>query len=111
MTELLVSVLVQSVIVVLPVLLGVAYLTWPEREVARFIQLRLGRQHVVYRGRLQPIADGIKLILKENVTPQSADRAVFNVAPLLAALTALSVLAVIPWASGFVVSDVNIGVL
>lgn len=111
MIELLVSVLIQSVIVVLPVLLGVAYLTWLERKVAGFIQVRLGPQHVGYRGLLQPIADGIKLILKENVTPLSADRAVFNIAPLLAALTALSVLAVIPWASGFVIADVNIGIL
>ena len=72
MFELVTSVVIQSAIVVLPVLLGVAYLTWLERKVAGFIQVRLGPQHVGYRGLLQPIADGIKLILKENVTPLAA---------------------------------------
>jgi NADH-quinone oxidoreductase subunit H len=111
MTQLLLSVLIQSLIVLLPVLLGVAYLTWLERKVAGFIQVRLGPQHVGPRGLLQPIADGIKLILKENVTPLAADRAVFNLAPILAAFTAIAVLAVVPWARGYNISDINIGVL
>jgi NADH-quinone oxidoreductase subunit H len=111
MMELLAPLLIQSLIVLLPVLLSVAYLTWLERKVAGFIQVRLGPQHVGYRGLLQPIADGIKLILKENVTPLAADRAVFNLAPVLAAFTAIAVLSAIPWAKGYTISDVNIGVL
>jgi NADH-quinone oxidoreductase subunit H len=111
MIQLVVSVVLQSLIVLLPILLCVAYLVWVERKVAGFIQVRLGPEHVGWKGLLQPIADGIKLILKENVTPGSADKAVFHLSPVLAAFTAMAVLSVIPWARGYTIADVNIGVL
>ncbi len=111
MATALVSVLIQALLVMLLVLLSVAYLTYLERKVAGFIQVRHGPRHVGWKGLLQPIADGIKLLLKENLVPGAADRAVFNLAPMLVVFTAMAVLAVIPWAQGYTVADINIGLL
>jgi len=100
---------------------GVAYLTLMERKVLGFMQLRLAPRRVGPRGLLQPIADGIKLLLKEDVMPIGADRALFLLAPVLAIIPAFASLAVLPFASepftvfGYTVTpfitDVNIGVL
>jgi len=100
---------------------GVAYLTLLERKVLGFMQLRLAPRRVGPRGLLQPIADGIKLLLKEDVMPQGADRALFLLAPVLAIIPAFASLAVLPFASepftifGYTITpyitDVNIGVL
>lgn len=92
-------------------LLAVAYLTWVERKVIGDIQVRFGPSRVGPFGLLQPIADGIKLMFKEDVVPANADRLIFFLAPALSFVPALIVFAVIPFGPSFVITDVNIGLL
>ncbi len=92
-------------------LLAVAYLTWLERKVIGDIQVRFGPSRVGPFGLLQPIADGIKLMFKEDVVPANADRLIFLLAPALSFVPALIVFAVIPFGPSFVITDVNVGLL
>jgi len=92
-------------------LLAVAYLTWLERKVIGDIQVRFGPSRVGPFGLLQPIADGIKLMFKEDVVPANADRVIFILAPALSFVPALIVFAVIPFGPSFVITDVNVGLL
>ena len=92
-------------------LLAVAYLTWVERKVIGDIQVRFGPSRVGPFGLLQPIADGIKLMFKEDVVPANADRVIFILAPALSFVPALIVFAVIPFGPSFVITDVNVGLL
>lgn len=92
-------------------LLAVAYLTWVERKVIGDIQVRFGPSRVGPFGLLQPIADGIKLMFKEDVVPANADRLIFFLAPALSFVPALIVFAVIPFGPSFVITDVNVGLL
>ncbi|SDE09779.1 NADH-quinone oxidoreductase subunit NuoH [Rhodospira trueperi] len=107
----LIIIIAQIVAIVLPLLLAVAYLTYAERKVIGAIQLRKGPNVVGPFGLLQPIADGAKLFLKETVIPTGADRAVFVLAPMLTFILALIGWAVIPFDDGWVLSDINVGVL
>jgi NADH-quinone oxidoreductase subunit H len=107
----LIIIIAQIVAIVLPLLLGVAYLTYAERKVIGAIQLRKGPNVVGPFGLLQPIADGAKLFLKETVIPTGADRAVFVLAPMLTFILALIGWAVIPFDDGWVLSDIYVGVL
>jgi NADH-quinone oxidoreductase subunit H len=75
------------------------------------MQGRVGPEHVGFKGLLQPIADAFKLLIKEDLTPRGADRALFNLAPWCAVVVALMGLAVVPIASGLVVADLDVGVL
>jgi NADH-quinone oxidoreductase subunit H len=111
-----------KIALVLAVMSGVvAYLTLMERKVLGFIQLRLAPRRTGPRGLLQPIADGIKLLIKEDPTPDRADKALFVLAPVLSIVPAFAALAVLPFAAapfeilGYTVTpyitDVNIGVL
>jgi len=111
-----------KIAVVLGVVAGaVAYMTLLERKVLGFMQLRLAPRRVGPRGLLQPIADGIKLFIKEDPTPDGADRALFVLAPVMAIIPAFAALAVLPFAIapfeifGYkitpFITDVNIGVL
>ncbi|HEY3174175.1 MAG TPA: NADH-quinone oxidoreductase subunit NuoH [Candidatus Polarisedimenticolia bacterium] len=111
-----------KIAVVLAVVMGVvAYLTLLERKILGFMQLRLAPRRVGPSGLLQPIADGIKLFIKEDPTPDSADRALFVLAPILSIIPAFAALSVLPFASqpfelfGYritpFITDVNIGVL
>jgi NADH-quinone oxidoreductase subunit H len=93
------------------VLLIVAYLTYFERKVAGHIQWRYGPMRVGPHGLLQPIADGIKLLIKEDVTPAQADRIVFVLAPIVVLATAMVSLVPIPWSAGLAIADLNIGIL
>ncbi|MEW5807159.1 MAG: NADH-quinone oxidoreductase subunit NuoH [Acidobacteriota bacterium] len=112
---------VQGVAVLLIVLLIVAYLTLLERKVIAFMQVRLGPRRVGPHGLLQPIADVIKLLIKEDITPKNADKFVFALAPILAVFPAIAAFAVIPFAGQPVeifgikirpyLSDVNVGLL
>ncbi len=79
------------------VLLGVAYLTYMERKLLGHIQVRLGPMRVGWHGLLQPIADGIKFVLKEDILPLRADALIFTIAPLISFIPALLVFAVIPF--------------
>jgi NADH-quinone oxidoreductase subunit H len=92
-------------------LLAVAYLTWLERKLIGDIQVRFGPSRVGPFGLLQPIADGIKLMFKEDVVPANADRLIFFLAPALSFVPALIVFAVIPFGPSFVITDVNVGLL
>ncbi len=101
-----------KIVVVLLVLAGfVAYLVYMERKVLAFIQARLGPMRVGPWGLLQPVADGIKLLLKEDIIPAGADKWVFLLAPVISVVAAFTVFAVIPFAGNFFITDVNIGIL
>jgi NADH-quinone oxidoreductase subunit H len=103
---------IQIIVVLFIVLTLVAYLVYLERKVSAFMQARLGPMRVGPWGLLQPLADGIKLLLKEDIIPSKADRAVFIVAPIVSVVAALVVLAVIPWgASWATIANINIGLL
>ncbi|HJQ25218.1 MAG TPA: NADH-quinone oxidoreductase subunit NuoH [Blastocatellia bacterium] len=104
--------LIQILIVLFIVLTVVAYLVWVERKVSAFMQARLGPMRVGPWGLLQPLADGLKLLLKEDIIPLKADQGVFTVAPIISVVAALTVLAVIPWGAAWAtISNINIGVL
>jgi NADH-quinone oxidoreductase subunit H len=114
-------IMVAKIVVVFGLmLLSVAYLTWLERKVIGDIQVRLGPMRVGPHGLLQPIADAIKLMFKEDIVPQAADRWIYLLAPALALTPALISFAVIPFGDrirlfgrtiDLVITDVNIGLL
>lgn len=90
----------------------VAYATYLERKISAFMQARLGPMRVGPWGLLQPIADGIKLLTKEDFIPENADRWIFFLAPYIAVVAAFIVMAVVPFGPDWaVITDVNIGVL
>jgi NADH-quinone oxidoreductase subunit H len=97
--------------IVLPLLGAVAYLTYVERKVIAAMQLRKGPNVVGPFGLLQPIADGLKLLMKETIVPSGANRVVFMVAPMLTFTLSLVAWAVIPFDAGVVLADINVGVL
>src|SRR2546429_2256878 len=104
--------LIQIGLVVTLVALWVAYATYLERKISAFMQARLGPMRVGPWGLLQPIADGLKLLTKEDFIPENADRWIFFVAPYIAVVAAFIVLAVVPFGPDWaVITDVNIGVL
>lgn len=104
-------ILVKIGLIVGIVMLHVAYATYFERKVIGHMQVRLGPMRVGPHGLLQPIADGIKLFFKEDIIPANADKPIFFVAPIISLFAALSSLAVIPFFEGFVIANINIGLL
>jgi NADH-quinone oxidoreductase subunit H len=104
--------LIQIGIVVTLVALWVAYATYLERKISAFMQARLGPMRVGPWGLLQPIADGIKLLVKEDFIPDKADRWIFFFAPYIAVASAFIVFSVVPFGPDWaVIADVNIGLL
>src|SRR4029077_17987254 len=91
--------------------LSVAYLTLWERKLIGWIQIRIGPNRVGPLGLLQPIADGIKLMFKEIILPANANKALFLLAPVVMLMPALAAWAVIPFAPGVVLADINAGLL
>jgi NADH-quinone oxidoreductase subunit H len=107
-----VAIIIIKIAVVLGIgLLHVAYATYFERKVIGHMQVRLGPMRVGPHGLLQPIADGIKLFFKEDIIPANADKPVFYLAPVIFMAAAMVNLAVIPFASNFVIAKINIGLL
>lgn len=104
-------ILVKIAVVVAVTMLHVAYATYFERKVIGHMQIRLGPMRVGFHGILQPIADSIKLFFKEDIIPAQADKTVFKISPLVPVFAALSSLAVIPFFEGFVIANINIGLL
>ena len=101
----------QIVAILVPVLIGVAYLTYAERKVIAAMQLRKGPNVVGPFGLLQPIADAIKLLFKETILPAGSNRVVFLMAPMLTFVLAMVAWAVIPVDDGWAIADINVGVL
>ncbi len=104
-------IVLQIVVVIVPLLLAIAYLTYAERKVIAAMQLRQGPMVVGPLGLLQPIADGLKLFVKETVIPTGANKVVFLIAPMVTFSLALIGWAVIPFGEGLVIADINVGVL
>ena len=97
--------------IAVPILLLVAYLTYWERRLIGWMHIRLGPNRVGPLGLLQPIADAVKLMFKEVIVPTQADAALYLLAPMLVMMPALAAWAVIPFAPGVVLADVNAGLL
>src|ERR1700704_6137167 len=97
------------VIAVFPLVAG--YIVLVERKVLADFQVRLGPMRVGPHGLLQPIADALKLLLKEDIIPSQSDKAIFWFAPCISTITALLGFAVIPFARKIFVADVNVGLL
>ncbi len=99
----------KIVIVLGTISLVVAYLTYLERKIIGHIQMRLGPMRVGWHGLLQPIADGLKLFLKEDIIPSKADKIVFVIAPIMVLVPAFVVYSVLPFSSNFYITQVNVG--
>jgi NADH-quinone oxidoreductase subunit H len=101
----------ETLALLVPVLIAVAYLTYAERKVLAAIQLRKGPNVVGPFGLLQPFADAIKMITKETIIPSGANRVLFIMAPMLTFVLAMLAWAVIPVNDGWAIADINVGVL
>ncbi len=103
--------LVKIILLVLPLMLCVAYLTLWERKMIGFMHIRLGPNRVGPKGLLQPIADALKLILKEVIVPQQANRLLYVIAPMMTIMPALAAWAVIPFGPEKALANINAGLL
>jgi NADH-quinone oxidoreductase subunit H len=101
----------KILLVVVPLLICVAMLTYWERKVIAAMQLRKGPNVVGFFGLLQPFADGLKLLAKETILPTQANKIVFLIAPMLTFMLAMLGWAVIPLSESFVIADINVGIL
>lgn len=104
-------IIAKILLVVIPLLICVAYLTYAERKVIAAMQLRKGPNVVGPFGLLQPLADGVKLMLKEIIIPTQANKIIFILAPMITFILSLVGWAVIPLSSEFVIANLNIGIL
>ncbi len=119
MIEYIFNTILQILMLIIPLVLSVAYLTLAERKIIGAIQLRLGPTKVGFFGLLQPIADAFKLLLKENIFPTQANKFVFLIAPVTTFVLAFIGWAVIPWNAKIVegivvpnvIANINVGVL
>src|SRR5450830_1870815 len=114
------EVVLKNLVVITILMLFVAYLTLVERKFLGYLQVRLGPNRVGFWGLLQPIADGIKSFVKEDLIPANADKPVFVIAPMISLITALAMFAVIPFGDTvhlfgreikLVIADIDIGIL
>ena len=104
-------IIAQIMAIIIPVFLSVAFLVYAERKVLALIQLRRGPNVVGPFGLFQSIADALKLLSKENIVPSGSNKVVFILAPIITLVLSLAGWAVIPFAPGWVLSDINVGVM
>jgi len=104
-------IIVKILAISVPLLLAIAYLTYAERKVIAAMQLRKGPNVVGPFGLLQPLADGLKLFMKETIVPSSANKGVFIIAPCVTFMLSMMAWAVIPFSDGLVLADINVGIL
>lgn len=102
---------VKALALLVPLLVGVAYLTYAERKVLAAMQLRKGPNVVGPLGLFQPFADAIKMLMKETIVPTGASRVLFLLAPMLTFMLAMLAWAVIPVNDGWAIADINVGIL
>jgi len=107
----LIIIVLKIAAILLPLIIAVAYTTYAERKVIGYMQHRIGPNRVGFRGLLQPIADTVKLMFKEIIIPTRSDRFLFLLAPILALAPALIAWAVMPFADGMVLANINAGLL
>ena len=103
--------LVYILLIFLGLSIAVIAMNWLERKILAHMQVRLGPMRVGPHGLLQPIADALKLLIKEDITPAAADKWVFWLAPLIVVITAFTVFIVVPFGPAHAVTDMNIGIL
>jgi NADH-quinone oxidoreductase subunit H len=101
----------KIVVLLVPLILGVAYFTYWERKILAWMHVRVGPNRVGWKGLLQPFADVIKMLLKEIVVPTNANRFLFLTAPVLALVPAFAVWAVVPLSDTFVIANIDAGLL
>ena len=103
--------LLKIIAIAIPLILSVAYLTLAERKVIGYMQVRLGPNRVGPKGLLQPIADVLKLLVKEIIVPSGANKFLFVLAPILLLTPALAAWAVIPFSPDLVLANIDAGLL
>ncbi len=103
--------IIEVLLVLVPALLAVAYVTVAERKTMRSMQRRLGPNVVGYYGLLQAFADALKLLLKEYVAPTQANMILFFLGPVITLIFSLLGYAVVPYGPGLAISDFNLGIL
>jgi len=107
----LVKTLVFIIAIAIPLILGVAYMTFAERKIIGYMQVRIGPNRVGPLGLLQPFADVFKLVFKEVIIPTGANKFLFLLGPMMVLMPAMAAWAVIPFSPGVVLADVNAGLL
>jgi len=111
MILLLICTILKILAIVIPLLISVAYFTIAERKIMGIIQRRKGPNVIGFLGLLQPLADGLKLFVKETIFPSNSNKIIFLIAPMLTFVLSLIGWAVIPFSKQIVLSDINVGVL
>jgi NADH-quinone oxidoreductase subunit H len=104
-------ILLKSLIIIIPILIGVAFFTLLERKIMAGIQRRRGPNVVGLLGILQPFADGLKLLIKETIIPSKANKIIFLLAPIIALFLSFLNYTLLPFSLFNVFSDINLGVL
>jgi len=103
--------LLKILSIIIPLLISVAYFTLAERKIMGTVQRRKGPNVIGYLGLLQPLADGLKLFVKETILPSNCNIVVFLIAPLLTFILSLMGWAVIPFSENAVLVDINVGII
>ena len=106
-----VYIVLKIIAILAPLMLAVAYLTYAERKIIGYMQVRIGPNRVGFRGWLQPIADALKLLMKEIVIPTNASRFLFVIAPMLSIAPALAAWAVLPFTDTLVLANIDASLL